>query len=176
MCGWGLLLFFTLRDDFLRRVNKPVVVSKEGIKFFVHTRNSYNMPVQKLVELNWSELGSVTYEKHHPIIPADKSNLKIPPSSVLGIEQISDSGKNTFDIDYSEGSERIEIKSKQVISNAKAAKLIENMRDAQSKNDKDEIFEKFVTIGPSDKKIIYYPPPVLFCGQVALIIVIIILL
>ena len=176
VCAFGGCYFFTLFGIIvLLRTNKPVVVSKEGIKFFVHTRNSYNIPVQKLVELNWNELGLVTYKKSSPNIPTGKSELKIPPSSVLTIEQISESGKNTFDIDYSEGSERLEIKSKQVVSTAKAAKLIENMRDAQSENNKDEIFEKFVTIGPSDKKIIYFPPPVLFCAQVALIIVIIIL-
>ena len=61
--------------------------------------------------MNWNELGLVTYKKSSPHIPNGKSELKIPPSSVLTIEQISESGKNTFHIDYSEGSERLEIKS-----------------------------------------------------------------
>ena len=176
VCAFGGCYFFTLLGIIvLRGTNKPVVVSKEGIKFFVPARNSIGMAIQKPVELNWNELGSVTHKKISRKISAGERELMIPLSSALVIEQISESGKNTFHIDYSEGSERLEIKSRQLVSDAKAAKLMENMRDAQSENNKDEIFEKFLTVDPSAKKIIYFPPPVLIFGQVALITVIVIL-
>jgi hypothetical protein len=140
---------------FLTWVDRPIVVNKNHLKALGHS-NIYSiysiLNIRRSLKLKWTEINSVSWKKE----------------ASIQIKQSADSNENIFRIPF--GTEFWNVIQSQKFAPAKKVfELIADMSNAKSEESKDQIFEKFLTHGPSDEKSKTFSPVLVMSCQLGLL-------
>ena len=153
----GLFCYFFMLFAvvFLTWVDRPIVVNKNHLKALGHS-NIYSiysiLNIRRSLKLKWTEINSVSWKKE----------------ASIQIKQSADSNENIFRIPF--GTEFWNVIQSQKFAPAKKVfELIADMSNAKSEESKDQIFEKFLTHGPSDQKSKTFSPVLVMSCQLGLL-------
>ena len=147
---YSFMLFGVVFSIWLHR---PVVITKNHLKAFGYSYPRQIIP--RSLTLKWEEIESVDGSKKGMIL----------------LNKVSKLDPSIFNIHFE--TERSEMRSKQSITKTKALKLIKDMCGAQSEKEKDQIFEKFLTVDPLARKLKSFSPMLVIFSQLGLLALII---
>ena len=141
---------------FLIWENKPIVITKDHLKAFAYSNRYSVLNIRRSFKLKWEEIDlGDDFE-----------------TGMVLINKLSNSDENIFRIPFTTYAWHV-IKSQKFVTPIKTFELIQHMSKAQSEKAKDQIFQQFLTFGPSDEKAKKFSPLLIISSQLVLLAVIV---